>query len=303
MVEAERATQRFGHTRKLALLGLSEALLTALLLFGIVTIVRWTFGPSPISDHVGSLHWRIAIVGLAVGLLLSAIMLFPLSRASGAHMKPAISLAMWRYGSLSRAAMLWYIAGQLLGSISGALLGRLIWGSIVSRPPLSFAVVHAAPHWTAAEVFPIEAATTAALVITVGLVLSNPRTVRATPFVVGTLICLLVIAFGNLTGGSDNPARQFGPAALSGQTSLLWVYLIAPLVGGYFAPPLQRLIHPRYPTTHSLCGSNASGSLTSAARPSPGRPPSSVCWRPNSQARSVLGNRRLCWLLSERTPH
>jgi glycerol uptake facilitator-like aquaporin len=227
--------------------------LTTILLFGIVTIVRWTFGPSTISDHVSSLHGRLAIVGLAVGLLLIAIMVFPLSRTSGAHMNPAISLAMWRYGLLSRAAMLCYIAGQLVGSVSGVLLGAFVWGSTVSRPPLSFAVVHADRHWTAAEVFPVEAATTAALVVTVGLVLSNARTARAVPFVVGTLICLLVITFGSLTGASDNPARQFGPAVLSGQTSLLWVYLTAPLLGGYFAPPLQRLIHPRHPTTHSLC--------------------------------------------------
>jgi glycerol uptake facilitator-like aquaporin len=249
----DAATNQAGTAHALALLALSEALLTTILLFGIVTIVRWTFGPSPISDHVSNLHGRLAIVGSSVGLLLIAIMSFPPSRVSGAHMNPAISFAMWRYGLLSRAAMLCYIAGQLVGSVSGVLLGALVWGSIVSRPPLSFAAVHAARHWTAAEVFSIEAATTAALVITVGLVLSNPRTAWATPFVVGTLICLLVLTFGSLTGASDNPARQFGPAALSGETSLLWVYLIAPLVGGYFAPSLQRLIHPGHPTTHSLC--------------------------------------------------
>jgi glycerol uptake facilitator-like aquaporin len=253
MTEADTAKGGAVPARAVVLLGLSEALLTTSLLFGVVTIVRWTFGPSPISDHVRSLHGRLAIVGLAVGLLLVAIMSFPPSRASGAHMNPAISLAMWRYGLLSRVALLYYIAGQLVGSVSGVLLGALMWGSTVSRPPLSFAVVHAGRHWTAALVFPVEAVTTAALIITVGLVLSNPRTARAVPVVVGTLICLLVIAFGSLTGASDNPARQFGPAALSGQTSLLWVYLIAPLVGAYCAPPLQRLVHPRQPTTHSLC--------------------------------------------------
>jgi glycerol uptake facilitator protein/aquaporin Z len=104
-------------------------------------------------------------------------------------------------------------------------------------------------------VFPIEAAITATFVIVVGIVLSTPRTARATPFVLGAMICVSVIAFGDLTGASDNPARQFGPAVLSGQASLLWVYLLAPPVGGFFAPQIQRLIHPEQPTTHSLCGS------------------------------------------------
>ena len=112
----------------LAQLGLCEALLTAFLLFGIVTIVRWTLGPSAISDHVTGLHGRLALVGLAVAFLLIAIMLFPLSRVSGAHMNPAISVAMWRYGLLSRAAVLCYIIGQLVGSICGVLVGRLTWG-------------------------------------------------------------------------------------------------------------------------------------------------------------------------------
>jgi glycerol uptake facilitator protein/aquaporin Z len=265
MVQTEVATEKSTKTPP-ALLGLIEALLTALLLFGVVTVVRWTFGPSPISDHVTTLHGRLAVVGVIVGLLLTGLMLNPLSRVTGTHMNPAISLAMWRFGLLPRAAMVWYIAGQLVGSIVGVLLGALVWGSSVSRPPLSFGVVHAAPNWNAAEVFAIEAATTAALVVAVGLVLSNPRTARLTPFVIGALVCILVIAFGGLSGGSDNPARQFGPAVMAGDTSMLWVYLIAPVVGGVFAPQIQRLIRPERPTTHALCGTDTSGILDPRAK-------------------------------------
>ena len=188
-------------------------------------------------------------------------------------MNPAISLAMWRYGLLSRGAALSYIVGQLAGSICGVLSGRLTWGATVSPPPLNLAALPAARDWTAAQVFPIEAATTAVIVVTASLVLSHPRTAPAIPFVIGSLIFLLVVALGSLSGGSDDPARQFGPAVLSGKTSLLWVYLVAPLVGGYFAPPLQRLIHSRHPTTHSLCGMNRS-SWEAKRRDgtSPGRP-------------------------------
>jgi len=83
----EATTERAGHAPKrtpLVQLGLCEALLTAVLLFGIVTIV---LGPSArhLSLIITSLHERVALVGLAVGLLLIAIMLFPLSRISGAQ--------------------------------------------------------------------------------------------------------------------------------------------------------------------------------------------------------------------------
>ncbi|MFJ6622015.1 aquaporin [Kitasatospora sp. NPDC091335] len=33
------------------------------------------------------------------------------------------------------------------------------------------------------------------------------------------------------SGGSANPARQFGPALLSGNTTELWIHLLAPVIG------------------------------------------------------------------------
>ncbi|MBC6462468.1 aquaporin [Actinomadura sp. HBU206391] len=36
-----------------------------------------------------------------------------------------------------------------------------------------------------------------------------------------------IALLGPRSGGSIDPARQFGPAALSGQTTDLWIYLVA----------------------------------------------------------------------------
>jgi glycerol uptake facilitator protein/aquaporin Z len=68
---------------------------------------------------------------------------------------------------------------------------------------------------------------------------------------VGTGIAVL----GTATGGSLNPARQFGPALASGQTQFLWIYLIAPMIGAAIAAWMQRRIQRRHKVlTHRLCG-------------------------------------------------
>src|SRR5262245_38667146 len=75
-----------------------ECILTSILLFGVASIVRWVIGPSIISRSIPQIHTALVLVGAAVALLLAGLILSPLGRASGGHMNPAISLAMWRFG-------------------------------------------------------------------------------------------------------------------------------------------------------------------------------------------------------------
>ena len=58
-----------------------------------------------------------------------------------------------------------------------------------------------------------------------------------------TLVHLLGIPF---TGTSVNPARSFGPALLLGGESLkcVWVFIVAPLVGGAAAALVWRFLNP-----------------------------------------------------------
>src|SRR5262249_11142388 len=47
-----------------------------------------------------------------------------------------------------------------------------------------------------------------------------------------------------ITGTSVNPARSLGPALVVGGTALsqVWLFIVAPLVGGVFAAGLHRLL-------------------------------------------------------------
>jgi glycerol uptake facilitator-like aquaporin len=72
--------------------------------------------------------------------------------------------------------------------------------------------------------------------------------------VVGTSVGLLCIVGGVTSGGSCNPARQFGPLLLAHQWSSLLPYLLGPVVGGIALAALIRLFGLPRPIVCGLCG-------------------------------------------------
>jgi glycerol uptake facilitator-like aquaporin len=231
-----------------------EALLTTVLLFGVVTAVRWVIGASPISRAIPGIHLELLVVGVVVGLLLAGLILSPLGKASGGHINPAISLAMWRFGVFPGRGVLPYGAAQLGGSLLGVLLGRVAWGPVVAGPPVVYSALRPMPGWSNLPLFAVEAASMAVIILIVGVFLSAPRLVPRVPWLVGGLIGAAIAGLGTVTGGSDNPARQFGPAVFAGQFGFLATYLAAPLVGAVVAVWLLGHFQHRELLTHRLSG-------------------------------------------------
>ncbi len=248
------------HAERLGIVRLArdsaiELILTSILLFGVVTIVRWVIGPSPISRAIPGIHAELWIVGAAVALLLAGLILSPPGRASGGHTNPAISLAMWRFGVFPGAGVMPYSIAQLLGSVLGVVCARTVWGHIVAEPPVVYAALQPGPRWSTWELFVVEALGMTVIALVVGLCLAVPRLTSFVPWIVGSLVGLGIALLGTATGGSLNPARQFGPAVVSGQTRFLWVYLLAPMFGAAIAAWLRRKIQrQRRVLTHRLCG-------------------------------------------------
>ncbi|MFD7996154.1 MIP/aquaporin family protein [Streptomyces mexicanus] len=236
---------------------LLEFLLALMLLFGVTTIVRWVIGPSPISSAVTAPGLQLLIVGAAVGALLSGLVLSPAGQRSGGHVNPAITLSMWRFRVFPGASVVPYIAAQLAGSVLGVLVARRVWGPVTDSPPVNDAALRPGPGWSSLALFPAEAATLAVMVLTVGWFLSVPRLVPFVPALIGILVGLAIVLLGTVTGGCANPARQFGPALVSGQWNFLWVYLTAPMVGGFLAAALHSAFAGRRLVTHKLCGTHA----------------------------------------------
>jgi glycerol uptake facilitator-like aquaporin len=241
-----------------------ELLLTFLMLFGVTSIVRWVIGPSPISRTIPQIQAELLIVGSTVAILIAGLILSPPGRATGGHMNPAISLAMWRFGVFPGVGVVPYIVAQLLGSALGAVVARVVWGPVVAEPPVAYAVLQPGPGWSSISLFVAETLSMAVIVLLVGVCLALPRLALFVPWIVGGAIGLAIALLGTSTGGSVNPARQFGPAALSGQTRFLWVYLLAPMAGAMLATWVRETVQRhRSVLTHRLCGTHRDGSSLS----------------------------------------
>jgi len=226
---------------------LLELALTAVMLFVVATTVRWLMGTL---DPAAGGWWntpegRLLAVAPLSGYTVTAVMLSPWGRLTGGHINPAITLAMWRYGRTPGRDVAPFIAGQLLGSLLGIAAGRLAWGPVLASPAVDFAVIRPAPGWSWATVAVIEAATMFVIVAVAGIGLSHRALGPFTPWAVGTMIAAQIIAFGTLSGGIANPAREFGPALLSGDPSLLPVYLLAPPLGALAATVVVNGINTR----------------------------------------------------------
>jgi glycerol uptake facilitator-like aquaporin len=231
-----------------------EAVLTTVLLFGVATVVRWVIGTSPISAAIPGIHLELLLVGVVVGLLLAGLIASPLGKVSGGHLNPAISLAMWRFGTFPGWAVLPYVAAQLAGSLLGVLLARAAWGSSLAEPSVAYGALRPAPGWSNTMVFLVEGASMAVIIMLVGVFLSVPRLTPRVPWLVGGLIGAAIAGLGTVTGGCVNPARQFGPAIFAGQFGFLGTYLLAPLAGAVVAPWLLSRCQHRKVLTHRLGG-------------------------------------------------
>jgi len=237
-----------------------ELILTSTLLFGVATFVRFVVGPSPISHALPQIHFQLFLVGALVAVLLSLLIISRAGRVSGGHMNPAISLAMWRFGVFPAVGIVPYIAAQLLGSVLGIIAARVVWGAVVAQPPVLYAVIQPAPVWSSGPLFAAELIGMALIVFVVGYFLSIPRLAPKVPWLVGILIGLGIALLGTQSGGSLNPARQFGPAVVSANTTNLWVFLVAPMVGAELGAQLLRAFQKRRQVlTHRLCGTEPDG--------------------------------------------
>lgn len=177
------------------------------------------------------------LTALSFGLVIVA-MAYSIGNISGCHINPAVSLAMLVSRKMSAKDFCGYVAAQFLGAIAGAAVLMAFVGkesglgaNALYQNDILLSIL-------------IEIILTFVFVIAILGVTSKSENSAVSGIVIGLALVLVHILGISFTGTSVNPARSFGPALFAGGAALssVWVFLVAPLVGGVLAALAYRFL-------------------------------------------------------------
>jgi len=189
--------------------------------------------------------------GLAVTMAIYAVGEF-----SGAHLNPAITIALAIIGDFEWALVPGYCVAQVAGAFTGALLVWFFYQPFWKNTPdaaTKLAVFSTAPAIrNSFSNFVSEGIATALLVFAILFIGVNEFTQGIKPLVVGLLIVSIGLSLGGTTGFAINPARDFGPRLAhallpihgkgSSDWGYAWIPVFGPIAGGIAGALLYQLI-------------------------------------------------------------
>lgn len=174
-------------------------------------------------------------IALGFGLAIT-ISAYAFGGISGGHFNPAVTTAMLINKRIGGKDAFGYIVAQFLGATVASFIAKLFIGA-AGLPTNSLAQTDF-PKLSAASAFGVEAVVTFLFLMVILSVTSKKYgNGQFAGLAIGVSLALLILFALNLTGGSLNPARSFGPAIFAGGSALshLWVYILAPEVGAIVA--------------------------------------------------------------------
>lgn len=177
----------------------------------------------------------LGLIGIAVasGLIVMA-MVYATKHISGAHINPAVTIAMFITKKISATDSISYIIAQISGAVIASLLILNIFPAAVVD--FNLGVTSLASEISSTSGTIIEAILTFILVFTIfGSAVDKRAPNGFAGFAIGTAVLLAILIGGPITGASMNPARSFGPALASGHWADQAIYWIGPIIGGIVA--------------------------------------------------------------------
>jgi aquaporin Z len=190
-------------------------------------------------------------VSLAFGLALLCAA-YAIGSVSGCHINPAVTLGLWAIKKTHTKDVPYYIGGQIVGGLLGALVIYLIATGVdgFSAEKSGFASNGYGEHSPGG--FPIGSAILVEIVFTALFIFVIASTSRKsmpggfTGLTVGLMLTLIHLVTIPVDNTSVNPVRSLSTAVFQGGWALeqLWVFIVFPIVGGVLGAGLWRALVP-----------------------------------------------------------
>ncbi|MBK8196079.1 MAG: aquaporin family protein [Lewinellaceae bacterium] len=187
--------------------------------------------------------WLVITIGWALAVTFA---IYAAGRISGAHINPAVTIALAVTGQFAWADVPLYLLAQFLGAMLGAALVYLHYLPHWERttdPAAKLAVFCTAPavRHTPGNVIS-EFLGTFVLLFGLSAIGANNFAEGLNPLVVGALILAIGHSLGGTTGYAINPARDLGPRIMhailpvpgkgDSDWGYAWIPVVAPILGG-----------------------------------------------------------------------
>lgn len=228
-------------------IGIAEAIGTMILVVG---------GPGTAILATGHFFPRgsVGVLGVALAFGLSLLVAaYAIGSISGCHINPAVSIGLWVIGKTRTRELPFYIVGQIIGGLFGALIIFIIAkGSLLafSAKTSGFASngygVHSPGGFKLQAVMLAEVFFTAVFVFIIASTSRLSMPVGMTGVTIGLTLTIIHLVSIPIDNTSVNPARSLSTAVFQGSWALnqLWVFIVFPIVGGVVGGAAWRALRP-----------------------------------------------------------
>ncbi len=192
----------------------------------------------------------IGLLGVALAFGLTVLtMAFAIGHISGCHLNPAVSIGLWAGGRFPANQLLPYIIAQVIGGlVAGGVLFLIASGKAGFDVMAGFASngygAHSPGGYSLVSALICEVVMTMMFLLVIMGATDKRAPQGLAPIAIGLCLTLIHLISIPVTNTSVNPARSTGVAVFVGGWAVaqLWLFWIAPIVGGCLGAVIYRYI-------------------------------------------------------------